>query len=98
MSLIKSLLYIVLHLGGLQTANQDRRLPIQEWGEGQRRCSLDERLFHGSQNVTLFRFIRPCLVLHDCPPRFLITFDMSPDIEGNIYFLIPKVNNYELRP
>jgi hypothetical protein len=26
------------------------------------------------------------------------TFDMSPDIEGNIYYLIPKVNNYELRP
>jgi hypothetical protein len=26
------------------------------------------------------------------------TFDMSPDIEGNIYDLIPKVNNYEIRP
>jgi hypothetical protein len=26
------------------------------------------------------------------------TFDMSPGIEGNIYYLIPKVNNYEIRP
>jgi hypothetical protein len=26
------------------------------------------------------------------------TFDMSPGISGNIYYLIPKVNNYEIRP
>jgi hypothetical protein len=29
-------------------------------------------LFHGSHNFTMFRSIRPYLVLHDRPPRFFI--------------------------
>jgi hypothetical protein len=61
------------------------------WGRDN--CDANSSLRHCDWEDRTMECLYKC-----CPQSLGHIFDMSPDIEGNIYYLIPKVNNYELRP
>jgi hypothetical protein len=82
-------------------------LPTDSAWSHNRFCLEPQQILPGATTPSIFlshNWRSMGTTLYKCCPKWRQTyhpsrgtFNMSP-IEGNIYYLLPKVNNYELRP